>query len=125
MNKTQKENLSILFKIAAWFVIIASLLNMACCGMRCMMHGCKEREECKMERKHRGGECERGEEKCKMPVGNSYTINTENCWVTGNEVEKRAECEEGDDDDSKCCEKKEEQECKIKKDSVVTLKKGK
>ncbi|HEX7415042.1 MAG TPA: hypothetical protein VF411_13440 [Bacteroidia bacterium] len=70
LYKTQKENLSILYKVAAWFVIIVALLNMACCGMRCMMHCSKERGECRMERGMRGGECERGEERCRMRGGN-------------------------------------------------------
>src|ERR1039457_2278780 len=75
LHKTQKENLSILYKVAAWFVIIVALLNMACCGMRCMMHCGNGRGECRMERGMRGGEYERGgEERCGMRRGNCDRI---------------------------------------------------
>ncbi|HEX7414793.1 MAG TPA: heavy metal-binding domain-containing protein [Bacteroidia bacterium] len=119
LHKTQKDNLSILYKVAAWFVIIVSLLNMACCGMRCMMHCGKGRGECKMERGMRGGECERGE---------GCTMNMRDCnvWMDGkcNQSEDcKAACEDEDDnckaacdkddDDSKCCDKDKE-ECKMK-----------
>lgn len=46
LYKTQKENLSILYKVAAWFIIIVTSLNMACCGMRCMMQSCMMRQNC-------------------------------------------------------------------------------
>ena len=131
LHKTQKENLGMLFKVAAWFVIITAVLNMACCGMRCMRHGGREREECRMER-HGDGECERGErgecgerEKCSMG-GDYYSIHAENCWLGDKSC--KTECEEDEDDgdgDSKCCDK-EREECKIiKKDTVVKIEKKK
>jgi hypothetical protein len=119
LYKTQKENLSILYKVAAWFVIIVALLNMACCGMRCMMHCGKGGGECKMERG--GGECEKGAEKCGMRGGDYYNIHTENCWMGDKEC--KTECDNDDEncstscdkegDDSKCGDK-EKQECKMK-----------
>ncbi|MHB8261099.1 MAG: hypothetical protein ACYDCN_09115 [Bacteroidia bacterium] len=131
LYKTQKENLSILYKVAAWFVIIVAILNMACCGVRSMMHCGKGRGECRMERGMRGGECERGEGRCSNRQG--CTMNFKECNITM-DGSCKTECDEDDencksacdkdDDDSKCCDK-EKQECKMKKDSVVILKKGK
>ncbi|HXD94708.1 MAG TPA: hypothetical protein VNX01_15990 [Bacteroidia bacterium] len=119
LQKTQKENLGMLFKVAAWFVIIVALLNMACCGMRCMRHGCGEHRM----RGHHGGECEMGGyERCGMRGGDYYNINAENCWM-GDKESCKTECEEDENDDSKCCDKDKE-ECKIQKDSVA-VKKGK
>lgn len=46
LYKTQKENLGILYKVAAWFIIIVTALNMACCGMRCCMQACMMRQNC-------------------------------------------------------------------------------
>src|ERR1051326_4148085 len=67
LYKVQKENLSILFKVAAWFVIIVALGNMLCCGVRCLHHGCGMERECRME--IRGGECEMGMGHCGMMGG--------------------------------------------------------
>ncbi|MHB8261341.1 MAG: heavy metal-binding domain-containing protein [Bacteroidia bacterium] len=109
LYKTQKENLSILYKVAAWFVIIVAILNMACCGVRSMMHCGKGR-----------GECERGKEKCGMRGGDYYNIHAENCWMgdkdcktacdKDNDDKCNMKCEE--DGDSKCCDKDKE-ECKM------------
>ena len=51
LYKTQKESLGGFFKVIAWLVIVVSLGSMVCCGLRCVMHGCMQREECRgMER---------------------------------------------------------------------------
>jgi len=124
LHKTQKDNMGMLFKVAAWFVIITAIANMACCGMRCMRHCGRggDREECRMEGRHGGG-CERGErEQCRMG-GDYYNIHAENCWMGDKSC--KTECEEDeDDDDNKCCDKGEE-ECKMKKDTVVKIEKKK
>ena len=134
LYKTQKENLSILFKIAAWFVIIVALLNMACCGLRCCMQGCKMKKECKMEM-YGGG---MGMNHCGMNMGNCGMMMNRgmNCcpmMANGNCKEGRDECKEGKEEcdemmEGKCadmekgkCKDMEGGKCKMmmKKDSVV------
>lgn len=46
LYKTQKEGLSMLFKAAAWFIIVISLGSMACCTLRCVFHGCGSKGNC-------------------------------------------------------------------------------
>ncbi len=44
LYKTQKENLSVAFKVAGWFVVVAALCGMLCCTFMAAMHGCCNRE---------------------------------------------------------------------------------
>ncbi len=142
LYKVQKENLSILFKVAAWFVIIVALGNMLCCGMRCCMHGCGMERECRIEMM-RGGECEMGMGHCGMGMmgGGMCRIGGmnqmcmmgggmnccgmckgESCEKGGMKCEEDEECDEMKE--GKCCDKdKKECEMKMKKDSVVIKKK--
>jgi hypothetical protein len=120
LNKSQKENSGILYKIVAWIVIIGAILNILCCGMRCMRHcGGEGRYEWKGRHGHGGG-CERGgEQRCGMYGGDYYNIRTENCWMGDKEL--RSGCEEGEECDEESCEG-EGKSCEMKKDSI---KKGK
>lgn len=126
LHKVQKENLGILYKIAAWSVIIITILNMACCGMRCcMQRGCGGERECR-ERMY-GGECGRGG----CDEGRSYHGG----WGRGMDCcckdmcrrscdEGEGECRRGgdcdDEGEGKCCEKEGEGQCK--KDTVDKMK---
>ena len=134
LYKTQKENLGILYKVAAWFIIIATLLNMACCGMRCCMRACMMRqgmEQCEMNM----GDCGMGNGMCMMGHGGMSNRmmmckDDDECEMGGGkccgmckegkgEWEKgEGECKEGKMD---CC-KKGKEKCDMKKDSVVTKK---
>ena len=132
LYKTQKENLGILYKVAAWFIIIATLLNMACCGMRCCMRACMMRggmEQCEMGM----GECgmghggfnkrvmifRGGEEECEMGGGKCCKEGRGECEEGKGECEEgKGECKEGKMD---CC-KKGEKKCDMKMDSVVKKK---
>lgn len=64
LYKAQKENLGILFKIVAWFVIVVSFCSMVCCGMRCIFHCCMQKQEC-----NRTEQCEMNSGDCKMGGG--------------------------------------------------------
>ncbi len=99
LQKAKKEEMSSMFRVAAWFVIIGALLNMGCCGMRCMRHGCDERGGC--ERPHGGP----GGKHCgwKEDGGNSYNINSENCWINGNDVRGAEEGCGGEGSDAEGC----------------------
>lgn len=35
-----------LFKVAAWFIIVISLGSLICCSVRCVFHGCGNRDGC-------------------------------------------------------------------------------
>ena len=117
LYKTQKENLSILYKVTAWFIIIATLLNMACCGMRCCMQACMMRQQCEMSM----GECGMGNGMSMMGGGmNKHMMmckDDDKCEMGGEKCcgmckEGKGECEEG-----------EAEECKEgKMDSVVKKK---
>ena len=133
LYKTQKENLNAFFKVMAWLVIVISLGSMVCCGLRCVMHRCMEREECReMERCEGMSECNMrenmmmghgmmgkrivicadGDEDCDMKGG---------CCKEGMEGECKEKCEEGEK--MSCCKKGVEKcEMKTKKDSVVIKK---
>ena len=134
LYKTQKENLSTLFKAIAWFVIIMSFGSMICCSVRCVFHGCRKAYECKEMK-----QCEMGMNNCEddgegmgmmhgrmkrrmmmMPLGE------EGCEMRerGCCKESRGECEEKNEEVEKmgCC-KKGVQKCEMKKDSVVVIKK--
>ena len=132
LYKVQKENLSILYKIAAWFIIIATALNLVCCGMRCCMRACMMRQ---------------GMEQCEMNMGNGMCMmgggmnqrmmmckDDDDCEMGGGKCcgmckEGKGECEEGEDDCEEgkmdCC-KKGEKKCdmkmEMKMDSVVKKK---
>jgi hypothetical protein len=114
LSKTQKENLSMFYKIAAWIVIIGAVLNILCCGMRCMRHcGGEGRHEW---RGGHGGGCERGgEERCGMSGGDYYNIHTENCWMGDKEI--KTGCEDEESCEGESCEG-EEKSCEMKKDST-------
>lgn len=129
LYKTQKENLSILYKVAAWFIIIVTALNMACCGMRCMMQSCMMRQNCYgME------QCQMGMKDCRMGAamcmkGGMKCDDDDECEMgsgkcckegKGKCEEEEGECKEGKMD---CCKKgKEKCEMEMKKDSVVIKK---
>jgi len=145
LYKTQKENLSILYKIAAWAVIIITLGNMLCCGMRCMMHCGKERNECReMNQCEMGmgmGECGMmGQGMCRMHGMSRHMMMCKegdgDCEMgMGSCGEGRGECKEGkgscEEEEMECskkgekCKGDEKGECKMKmkKDSVVIIKK--
>ena len=127
LYKSQKENLSILYKVTAWFIIIATLLNMACCGMRCCMQACMMRQ---------------GMVQCEMTMGNCGMNGGMNNRMMCRDVDEcdrdgggkccgmckegKGECEEGEGEECKegkmdCC-KKGEKKCEMKKDSVVIKK---
>ena len=136
LYKTQKENLNAFFKVIAWFVIVASLGSMVCCGLRCAMHCCMQKQECRgME------QCDMNMGKCGMGHGMGM-MHGEKCIIIckeGNEEcemgmgeckegkgeckEGKEECEEGKMD---CCKKGEKHECEkkmeCKKDSMMKKK---
>ena len=66
LYKTQKETLGTFFKVVAWFVIVVSFCSMICCGMRCIFHCCKEKNECGKEQECGMRGEERGYEHCRM-----------------------------------------------------------
>jgi len=37
LAKTSKDNLGLIYKIAAWFIIISSIINLGCAGLNSMM----------------------------------------------------------------------------------------
>ncbi|MBI3501026.1 MAG: hypothetical protein HY063_04465 [Bacteroidetes bacterium] len=145
LYKTQKENLSILFKVAAWFVIIVALLNLACCGLRCCMYGCRMKKECRMEMMY-GGNCNMGMNNCGMGMGKGMCMmggggmcgmnqmcpmmsgSGGNCcgMCKGGSCDKGGMKCDDDDDDNGCPEmKKGDGKCDMKmmkKDSVVKKK---
>lgn len=119
MYKVQKENLSILYKIAAWFIIILAIGNMACCGMRCNSGGCGEDRECRKNKMHDDERESRGLRVKEM--------NNCNIWMSGS-CEENEECDENatcdKEKEDNCCDKEKEGECKMmKKDSVCIMKK--
>lgn len=142
LYKTQKENLSIFFKVIAWFVIVVSLCSMICCTMRCVMHGCMRGQECREM-----GNCERGMGmgECGMHGGMNKRIVIMNgegggeCEMMKGCCKERMECgqgkEECDEGKMDCCKKGGAHECEMggekkcdmkmemKKDTVVVKKK--
>ena len=43
LAKINKDNLGIFFKVIAYFIIVASFLNLACCALHCAMQLCNEK----------------------------------------------------------------------------------
>lgn len=102
LYKTQKENLSILYKVAAWAIIIITLLNMACCGMRCCMSACMMRQNCYGMEQQCGmnmGNCGMGNGMCKMGGGMMMNKRVMICADDDDECEMGNECMGG----GKCC----------------------
>ncbi len=132
LYKTQKENLNTFFKVVAWFVIVVSFCSMICCTMRCVFHGCREREECRemegcgMRMGGMGmGHCGMGYGGMRhmmfMRGGDGECEMMKSCCKEKMECdEEKGECEEGKGEckegEKKCCDK-------MKKDSVVVVKK--
>ena len=92
LYKVQKENLNILYKVAAWFIIIATLLNMACCGMRCCMQACMMRQNCYQT------------EQCRMNM-NDCGMRNQMCMKGGMKCDDDDKCEPGCE--KACCTKDE------------------
>jgi hypothetical protein len=137
LAKTQKENLSRLFKYVSYFVIIVGFLNFfgggACMLMRMCMKHCAENCEtkhckkskrdkhCKMERCEQM-KCEMGgmdDEKCSMMNGKKCHMENGKCVMDGGKccMEMEEECAEEGMGKS-CCKEK----MIIKKDSVIIKK---
>lgn len=131
LYKSQKEGLSMLFKAAAWFIIIISLGSMACCSIRCVFHGCGSQGNCGgMEQCGPEGSGECGDEhgnfkKCiiitKGGHGGCEMMEEGCCMDKMGCDEEMEECEEGKEACCKEGEKKgcEEMKMKVEKDTVV------
>jgi hypothetical protein len=137
LYKTQKENLNTFFKVISWFIIVASFCSMICCTMRCVMHGCSMRQECReMEACGPGGEsmeeCHGGFNKRVMIFhgeGDGGCQRMRGCCNEKMECgEGHTECEEGktecSEGEKKCCDKDKKCEMKMemKKDTVIIKK---
>ncbi len=151
LYKTQKENLGMIFKLAAWFIIVMSLGSMVCCGIHsmkqhCMKEGqCEEKQECAMGK----GDCKMGGMgDCKMGMGKGMgecsmghgrggckiiiCTGDDECEMSrGCDMEGHDKCEgEGGEGECKegkmdCCKKGKEKcdmKMEMKKDSVVKKK---
>ncbi len=128
LYKTQKENLNAFFKVVAWFVIVVSFCSMICCTMRCIMHCCMQRQECReMEN------CERGMGMGPGGMRHIMIMRGEDgeCEMMGKGCcKERMECSEGKGEcegEKKCCDK-DAKKCdpdshREKKDSVGVKKK--
>lgn len=125
LYKTQKENLSVLFKVAAWAIIVGALLNIACCGLRCMKHCGKMKRCVSVQSYGMGGGC--GTMNCGMAMGNHCGMaagwgmqNNGRCGMMAGGgcctmMEKKSRCAHKRSD---CCEETEESNCEVKKEIV-------
>lgn len=67
LAKTKKDGLSMFFTVVSWFVIVASLLAILCCGVRCMAM-CGHRMGCGQGHEMMMG----GEKGCRMDEGQCH-----------------------------------------------------
>lgn len=122
LYKTQKEALGMLFKAAAWFIIVISIGSLICCSVCCVFRCCKQKcggmEQCGPHEgmsKHvmiyqgGGGECE---VECE--------VEKEGCCLEGEECgEEKEKCLKAT---GKCCKEEGEEgheKLDVVKDTVI------
>lgn len=97
LYKTQKENLSILYKVVAWVIIVVALLNVICCGIRCIcpcdkiQQGCCVKQSCGVMKGC--GMKGKGEMNCCMVAKSNCTVKKEGCCVKAASSELQNESE--------------------------------
>jgi hypothetical protein len=109
LAKAAKDNLSLIYKIAAWFIIIAGILNLGCSALHCMMnmYGKHMHYEMMMEKKMNKGMHRHMNE---MWYGHENDgIGCESGRCSGNErhfcsINEKMNCKESDDYWKKCYE---------------------